>query len=462
MPGQRVLDGLRVLVVDDEADLREGLRKLISTLGATVGVAADGVEALEQVERDGADVVLTDLMMPRMTGSEVLATVRERFPDTRVVVLTGYGTIHGAVSAMQGGAAHFMTKPFDNEDVLLLVTRLGRQVLAERVAAGIPGSAGIVAQDASMQRIMSLVERVASSPAPVLIEGESGTGKEVIARAIHAKSPLAELPFQAVNSAAVPDTLLESELFGHRRGSFTGADVDRDGIFRRVGGGSVFLDELSSMSPSFQGKLLRVLQEKVVRPLGSDKDVPVDFRLIAATNRDLEAMIAAGSFREDLFYRLSVVRIHLPPLRKRTEDIEPLAVRFLRSAVETCHGAGARPPELSSSALDALRRHPWPGNVRELENAMMRAAIVCAGDRVHPHHLGLSSGTWQAGDADDEVDYAAGKHQAIEEFQREFVQRALERSGGNVSRAADRCGLTRAALQRILRQLDIDPAPFRP
>ena len=461
------LAGLRVLVVDDEADLREGLRLLVSTLGAEVAVAGDGVEALEHLAREGADLVLTDLMMPRMSGSELLAAVRERHPCASVVVLTGFGTIQGAVAALQNGAAHFMTKPFDNQDVLTLVSRLGRQLLARRRSAQPgeeQGDGGLVAEDPAMLRVLELVRQVAASPAPVLIEGESGTGKEMIARAIHAHSAVAQRPFLAVNSAALPDALLESELFGHRRGAYTGAESDRAGIFREAAGGSVFLDELPSMSPSFQGKLLRVLQEKVVRPLGSDRDVPVDFRLITATNRDLEAAIAGGDFRADLYYRLGVVRIPLPPLRARPRDVVPLAVHLLARAAGNCLGPGAPAPTLSAGAIDALQRHPWPGNVRELENCMMRAAIVCSGERILPHHLGLTPGAWDGADAPaapEDVEYAEGKRLAIEGFQREFVQRALESSGGNVSRAAERCGLTRAALQRILRQLEIDAADFR-
>ncbi|MFT7680204.1 MAG: DNA-binding NtrC family response regulator, partial [Planctomycetota bacterium] len=323
---QSDLSGLRVLVVDDEEDIRLGLRKLISSLGAQVAVAPDGVEALALVERDGADLVLSDMMMPRMSGAELLTELSARFPATRVVILTGFGTIQSAVACLQGGAAHFMTKPFENEEVLKLVGRLGRQVLASRVQPAPSPSAlsPIVAEDPAMRAVMELVDRVASSPMPVLLEGESGTGKEVVARAIHERSQARDKPFLAVNAAALPDTLLESELFGHERGAFTGADRSREGLFREVAGGTIFLDEVASMSSSFQGKLLRVLQEHIVRPLGGARDIPVEYRLVAATNRDLEAMIRSGEFRKDLFYRLGVVRIYLPPLRERVGDIEPL------------------------------------------------------------------------------------------------------------------------------------------
>jgi len=460
------ITGLRVLVVDDETDIRRGLEKLIGTLGARVATAADGLEALEVLDRFQPDLVLTDLMMPRMTGTELLPAVKERAPEVEVVVLTGFGTIQTAVSCLQNGAAHFMTKPFENREVLSLVERLGRQLLAARQTQDPDAERPeLVAEDPAMQRVMQLVERVAAGPVPVLVEGESGTGKEVVASAIHARSGHPERPFLAVNAAALSDSLLESELFGHRKGAFTGADRDHRGLFEQAQGGTVFLDELCSMSAGFQGKLLRVLEEKVVRPVGGDRDVPVDFRLVCATNRDLEARIASGEFREDLFYRISVVRIHLPPLRERPLDVLPLALRFLSDAAATCLGPGAESPQLSASATDALRDHPWPGNVRELQNAMVRALVVCGGQKLLPHHLGLSPQGWsQAGPArgaQDVTDYAQGKKQAVEAFQREFVQRALEGTGGNVSQAAQRCGMTRAALQRILRQLGIDPGRFR-
>ncbi len=459
------LSGLRVLVVDDEEDIRLGLCKLISTLGATVSNAGDGIEALEIAEREGVDLVLSDMMMPRMGGAELLPALVERFPEARVVILTGFGTIQSAVSCLQNGAAHFMTKPFENAEVLSIVGRLGRQLLAARgpVELTPEGEEKIIAVDPAMRRVMQLVDRVAPSPVPVLVEGESGTGKEVIARAIHERSPRKVEQFLAVNAAALPDTLLESELFGHARGAFTGADRDREGLFRQANGGTVFLDEIASMSQSFQGKLLRVLQEHVVRPLGASKDIPVEYRLIAATNRDLEGMIRSGEFRKDLFYRLGVMRIFLPPLRDRKEDIEPLAMRFLADAAKVCLGTDAQVPELSQAAVGELKAHPWPGNVRELENAMKRAVVVCTGDRIFSHHLGLEVQAWgsEEDDEGDGLDYAASKQKAIERFQRDFVERALESEGGNVSHAASRCGLTRAALQRILRQLDLDASAYR-
>jgi len=460
---RRVLPELatvKVLVVDDEADIRLGLRMLLAGHGFSVTEAASGADALSEFERAGADVIVTDLQMPGMSGTDLLAEVKRRAPATIVVVLTGFGTIQTAVWCVQHGAAHFLTKPFDNDELVRIMTRLGRQVLAGRREQRAEGAEPVVAEDPRMQRVMELVRRVAPTPVPVLIEGETGVGKEVVARAIHELSAVADKPFLAVNAAALPDTLLESELFGHARGAFTGADSDRAGLFALAKGGTVFLDEVASMSLPFQGKLLRVLQEKVVRPLGGARDVAVEFRLVTATNRDLAAMLKSGAFREDLFYRLRVVTVHVPSLRERPGDVVPLALRFLARATAVCLGPRARVPELTKDALDALAAHPWPGNVRELENTMQRAVVVCAGDRVLPHHLGLGAGPWDAGPAEGADDYEESKRRVVGRFQREFVQRALETAKGNVTTAAQSCGLTRAAFQRILKQHRIDRATF--
>ncbi|MDP6763623.1 MAG: sigma-54 dependent transcriptional regulator [Planctomycetota bacterium] len=455
-PSRLDLSDLRVLVVDDEDDIRLGLGRLAASVGAQVEEAPDGRAALGVLDRWPADLVLTDLMMPKMSGGQLLVEIKKRQPGTEVVILTGYGTVQSAVQCLQTGAAHFLTKPFDNEGVTQLIRRLGRQVLARRIPEA-DGDATLLAQDARMKPVTELIARVAQSSVAVLIEGESGTGKEVIAREIHRRSAVADRPFLAVNTPALPDTLLESELFGHERGAFTGADRAREGIFAEAGGGTVFLDEVSSMSAPFQGKLLRVLQERVVRRLGGSGDVPVEFRLLAATNRDLEVAIRKGEFREDLFYRLGVVRIFVPPLRARPDDIPLLANHFLRRSAGTSLGEGVEAPRISTEAMSALLGHDWPGNVRELENALQRAVIVCTDGVIEPWHLGLRSSGWEPAEAEEEdMDYSRSKQRAVEEFQRQFVHRALEGARGNISRAAQSCGMTRAALQRIMRQLDIE------
>jgi DNA-binding NtrC family response regulator len=459
------LSELRVLVVDDEADIRLGLKILLDTIGIQAVQAADGREALDLFRQAPFDLVLTDLMMPGLTGAELLVEVKKIKPEAAVVVLTGFGSVHSAVQCMQDGASHFLTKPFENAEVVRLVRRLGCQLLAQRSEP--QTGVQVIAEDPATLRMLDLVRRVAPRPVPVMIEGESGAGKEVIARALYQWSSVNEGPFLAVNCAALPDTLLESELFGHRRGAFTGADRDRTGVFVQAQGGTVFLDEVASMSPAFQGKLLRVLQEKVVRPVGSDLDVPVNFRLIAATNRDLEALAKRGEFREDLFFRLMVVRVHIPPLRQRPQDILPLALHFLRSQCRACLGPGTPTPEFAGETIQRLLEYQWPGNVRELENVIQRALITCCGDRILPYHLGLDENGWKAVLSQTEVDdqdqsYADAKRRSLEAFQREFVSRALEASQGNVSQAAIKCGLTRAAFQKILRQLEIDREAFVP
>jgi len=453
----KTLDGLRVLVVDDEHDIRLGLSRLVQSLGARAVEAGDGREALQRFEEQPVDLVLTDLMMPKMGGAELLDEVKRRSLATPVVILTGFGTVQTAVSCLQAGASHFLTKPFDNDEILRLVSRIGGQLLGSRESDR--SAVEVIAEDPSMRRVIALVDRVANSPVPVLIEGESGSGKEVVARLLHAKSSVKDLPFVAVNTAALSDSLLESELFGHAKGAFTGADQDRAGLFESARGGTVFLDEVASMSPSFQGKLLRVLQDKLVRRVGATTDIPVEFRLITASNRDLADLVARGEFREDLFYRLRVVNILVPPLRSRPLDIVPLAQHFLRRAAETCLGPNAAPPQLGGDAIAALEHHRWPGNVRELENAIQRAVIVCSGDTIRPYHLGLDETPW-ARETNGSTNYEEAKRSALEGFQREFVSRALEQSHGNVSQAAEACGLTRAAFQRILKQLAIDRRDF--
>ncbi len=460
------LGQIRVLIVDDEADIRLGLSKLMKSIGVHAAEASSGKDALSWLQENDADIVLTDLMMPGMSGAELLTEIKHLFPEMPVVILTAFGTIQTAVSCLQNGAAHFLTKPFDNKNVQQIVKNLSLHVLASKGRSSIeetPSDQKIIAEDPRMKRVYALVSRVSRSPAPVLIEGPSGAGKEVVARTLHRQSSVSELPFLPVNAAALTDTLLESELFGHRRGAFTGADRDHKGLFEEARGGTVFLDEVASMSSAFQGKLLRVLQEREVRPVGNATNIQVDFRLIAATNRDLSQLVRQGKFREDLYYRLRVVSIPVPALRERSLDIHPLAMLFLARAASLCLPTGSPLPQLSQDALDALLSHPWPGNVRELENAIQRAVIVCGSSVIHPHHLGLIERSWETTSSSTaDQDYGEAKKKMVEKFQREFVQRALEGTGGNVSKAAQSCGLTRAAFQKILRQHGIDRKAFEP
>jgi DNA-binding NtrC family response regulator len=457
---------LRVLVVDDEDDVRLGLRLLAESLQAEVREAASAEQALEIAQAWVPHLVLSDITMDGMSGVELLSVLGQRRPDTRVVLITGFGTIELAVEAMRRGAAHFITKPFDNDEVLETVERFGQEALLrermqrmERTPSG--AERAIIAEDPRMKSVLELVRQVAPTAMSVLIQGESGTGKEMIARAIHAHSQGGKAPFLAVNSAALPDTLLESELFGHRKGAFTGADRDREGIFAQARGGTVFLDEIALMSPAFQGKLLRVLQEKTVIPLGTATAVPVDFRLIAATSRNLLERIESGEFREDLYYRLRVVTIDLPPLRERPGDIAPLAAHFLARYAAQVPGRTGSPPRLSAGALEELERHQWKGNVRELENCIQRALVLTRGDEILSGHLALGdeAGPWQVPGLET-LSYEEGKQEALKTFKRRFIERALMRTEGNVTHAAEKCGLTRAAFQRIMRTLGLDRSQF--
>ena len=455
---------LRVLVVDDEPDVLLGLRILAESLQADVRAAASAEEALAQIASWTPHVVVSDITMGEMSGLDLLAELRRTLPDTRVILVTGFGTIELAVTAMHRGAAHFITKPFDNEELLETLRRFGQQALLDaRVRAASEGAppATIVARDPKMAAVLKLIERVAPTAMSVLIEGESGVGKELVARAIHERGAAHDLSFLAVNTAALPDSLLESELFGHKRGAFTGADRDRKGIFEQAAGGTVFLDEIGLMSPSFQSKLLRVLQERTVVPLGTSDSVAVDFRLVAATSHNLRERMDKGEFREDLYYRLRVVTIDVPPLRERPGEIAPLAAHFIgKYAAAALHET---PPTLAPAALEELQAHTWPGNVRELENCIQRALVLVRNGEIGPEHLGLHdepATLAAAAPADAPALYEESKQRAVQEFQRRFVERALREAQGNISRAARVCGLTRAALQRIMKSLGLDRDRF--
>jgi len=456
---------LRALVVDDEPDVRLGLKLLADSLGVDTRTAGSAEEALEIAGRWAPHVVLSDITMGAKSGLDLLDELQRTRPGTRVVLITGFGTIEMAVSAMSRGASHFVTKPFDNEEILEAIRRFGAEALVNAQVealeeAGRDDAAGrVIAEAPGSRAVFDLVAQVAPTDMTVLIQGESGVGKELVARAIHGQSPRHDRPFLAVNTAALPDSLLETELFGHRRGAFTGADRDRQGIFEQAAGGTVFLDEVGLMSPVFQGKLLRVLQERTVVPLGTAQAVPVDFRLVAATSRDLLERVGTEEFRQDLYYRLRVVTIDVPPLRDRTGDIPALAAHFLDKYARGVAALGGSRPILSGAALEALIRHPWPGNVRELENCVQRALVLCRSAEITPAHLGLEDPDTDASEGGD-LTYEEGKRRAVAQFQRRYVERALAEAGGNVSQAARTCGLTRAALQRIMRSLGLDRSSF--
>jgi DNA-binding NtrC family response regulator len=444
-----------ILVVDDHRDFARGVALTLGVLDADVRVVHSAREAIAALAARPADLVLTDVRMPGMDGAALLVEIKRLAPRTRVVLFTGFGTIEAAVAAMKAGASHYLTKPVDDEELLALA----RDELAgvgdaddlarlRDAARGACGFHGIVTRDPAMERMLESVRRVAPSSATVLIQGESGTGKERVAAALHAESPRARAPFVAFNAAAVPDALAESVLFGHRRGAFTGADRDARGLFAEANGGTLLIDEVQSMPASLQGKLLRALEEREVLPIGATTPIAVDVRIVAAANADLPRLVREGRMRRDLYYRLSVVRILLPPLRERPADIPLLAMRFLDQR--------AGPPRrLSLDALRLLAAHDWPGNVRELQNVIERAALMSTEEEIGPAAIDLEDVMPERHLPGEVLDYEDAKRMAVEQFQRRYVQQILAESGGNFSAAARRAGITRAALHRIVKRLGI-------
>jgi DNA-binding NtrC family response regulator len=442
----------RVLVVDDEDGVRESLRLLLEDEYevATVG-SVD--EALCSLDEGPADVVLLDLVMPGGSGLDLLRQLAERGDGPPVVMVSATRAIPAAVEAMKLGAVDFVTKPFEVEGLRLKVRQILqhrqleqevvrlRDEIAERSRLG-----RLIGRSEAMRAVYRTVERVAASRANVLITGESGTGKELVARAIHELGPRRDAPLVVVNCAAIPETLIESELFGHEKGSFTDARERRLGKFEAAHGGTIFLDEIGELPPSMQAKLLRALQERSIERVGSNQSIPVDARVLAATNQDLERQVAAGRFRSDLFYRIHVVPIVLPPLRDRREDIRLLADTFLaRARADADRG----PSRLASAAVAALERHPWPGNVRELENAIERAVALADGETLELTDLPeeIQQAARQEGLRDEVRAGHIDLETAVGRFEAELLREMLLRTGGNQTRAAERLGITRRVLK---------------
>ena len=434
----------RVLVVDDDQTLRDSLADALREDGYEVSVADGGTQALATLDRVGPEVIVSDVRMDDLDGLALLRMLRERAPDVDVVMMTAFDDMSTVVSAMRDGAVEFLSKPLDLHEVRVVLARVfdDRRARARaRREAGdeTPSVDGLVGRAPQMIAVYKLIGQTAATRATVLIRGESGTGKEVVARAIHANSPHAAEPFVAVNCAALPSTLLESELFGHVRGAFTGAVGARKGRFALAGRGTIFLDEIGDTSLDFQSKLLRVLQNREYQPVGAEHTEQTDARVLAATHQNLEAMVAARRFREDLYYRLRVVEIVIPPLRERRGDIPIIARHMIRRS----SAALATPaPVLSSAALEKLMEQDWPGNVRELKNSLMRAVLLAAGSVIRPEHLSVASPTGR-----HEVEARIGP---LSDVERDHVARVLEATGGHKSRTAEVLGVSRARLNRLL------------
>ncbi|MBI2952535.1 sigma-54-dependent Fis family transcriptional regulator [bacterium] len=446
----------RILIVDDDIEVREMLTARLRAEGFEAVAASDGAEGLRRIRQEDFDLVLLDLQMPEMDGMAVLRRLQEERLDATVVVMTAYGSVERAVEAMKAGAFDFIPKPLSAERLRVVVEKAAeRQQLRrenayfrEEAADALPTPIG---DSPKMQEVLKVARRAAQSTATVLLLGESGTGKEVLARAIHGWSPRRERPFVAVNCVALSEHLLESELFGHEKGAFTGAHGQRKGRFEVARGGTILLDEVGAMKPDLQVKLLRVLQEGEFERVGGSQAIQTDVRVIAATNRDLERAMAEGSFLKDLYFRLNVVSVSLPPLRERREDIPALARFFLQ---KYAHEAKRGVTGISEEAMACLSAYSWPGNVRELENAVERAVVLGAGEEVGPEDLPdqvVGMGQPQGPDGAP----GAGFHESVQAYKRQLIRGTLEKTGGNQSRAAEALGLQRTYLARLIRTLEV-------
>jgi two-component system response regulator PilR (NtrC family) len=456
----------RILVCDDEGSLREMLGVLLRRAGFSVELTGDVTNAIGRIkEQPPFDVVITDLALPDGTGMDVLASARERDDSTQVMVITAFGSTEHAVQAMRLGAYDYIQKPFRNHELLALLEKAlekrglvgENRILRARVAEQERPTAGLVGSSAAMRKVMDLVRRVAAARTSVLITGESGTGKEMIARALHQLGDRASRTFIVVNCGALPEALMESELFGHEKGAFTGATQKSDGLFRAAEGGTIFLDEIGELAPALQVKLLRVLQERKVRPVGGQREIETDVRVVAATNRDLEKDVAEGRFRSDLFYRLNVIRIHVPPLRERPEDVPALAEHFLRK-----HASLAGKEELlfSPTAMRWLASHDYPGNVRELENVIERAVTLALGSLVGLDDLPTDGARTYEGPTVAPVDITPGFDidRWLGELEKSLLLRALDQTKGNQTAAARLLGTTFRSFRYRLRKFGLAEA----
>ena len=442
----------KILLVDDEPRMVTLLKSALAYRGHQVQGVTDGQAALDRVAKEPFDLVLTDLRMEPIDGMAVIAGVKEQSPDTAVVVLTAYGDVQTAVEALRKGAYHYLTKPINFDEVAHVVDRALGEARLERenralrhtVERSVSHATGLLGDAAATRLLRDMIAKVAPTETTVLIRGESGSGKEVAARALHAASDRAEGPFVAVNCAAIAETLLESELFGYRKGAFTGADQDRQGLFETADGGTLFLDEIGEAGPAIQSKLLRALEERKINRVGDPRERDIDVRVIAATNRPLEQAIAAGEFRQDLYYRLLVFPVDVPPLRNRMDDLEELAAHFLKRM-------GRRDEALPAATLQRMRTYAWPGNVRELRNLIERAHILAGNGPIADGHVVLEVRQSLSG----EPDTAPGDLN-LDTNTRRLIRAAIDRAGGNKTLAAQMLGITRRTLYSRLKLLDME------
>jgi DNA-binding NtrC family response regulator len=450
-----------VLVVDDEAAARTALAEMLRAEGYTVETAADGFKAIGRLANFEPDLVLTDFNMPGLDGIELMEKLKEHDTELPVVVMTAFGAVETAVSAMRKGAADYLLKPLNMDELLIVLERALERMRLRRETTALRSRLeqrysfeNIIGSSPEMQQVFKSVAQIAPSRATVLLSGESGTGKELVAAAIHHRSPRASGPFVRLHCAALAETLLESELFGHERGAYTGAERKREGRFEQANGGTLFLDEIGEISLGTQVKLLRVLQEREFERVGGNQTLHVDVRVIAATNRDLKTMVTAGKFREDLYYRLNVINLTLPSLRQRPSDVPALAMHFLKRYAEE---NGKTVKSISDAALALLAGHTWPGNVRELENVIERAVVIADGETLEAHHLPpeLSAVSRRGGPP-------AVPGATMDELERYAITKTLESVGGSTSRAAEILGISVRKIQYKLQEYGSAPKSHIP
>ncbi len=454
-----------VLVIDDERDIRELLSITLGRMDLNVDAAANVSEAKRMLAEQHYDLCFTDMRLPDGTGQEIIELIARQYPDTPVAMITAYGNVEAAVDALKAGAFDFVSKPVDI-NMLRRLVQTALKLAEEKQSGGTPAQGRLIGDSPAIAEVRARIEKLARSQAPVYISGESGVGKELVARLIHEQGPRAQGPFVPVNCGAIPSELTESEFFGHKKGSFTGAHADKDGLFQAANGGTLFLDEVAELPLHMQVKLLRVIQEKVVRPIGGRGEIAVDVRILSATHKDLARLTQTGQFRQDLFYRINVIELRVPPLRERRNDVPKLAVRILDRLAEQ---SGIAPPRLKPEALQALTEYDFPGNVRELENILERAVALCEHEVIEVSDLMLrpssSSSVSRPRDEeeeyeDDEEDFAPGEGVGLDDYisnvEREAILKALKETRYNKTAAARKLGITFRALRYKLKKLAID------
>jgi DNA-binding NtrC family response regulator len=445
----------RILIIEDDKRLREVLKKILGREGFDVEITGDGASGIAKIKQDFFEIALTDLKMPGMDGMEVLRAIKNISPKTYVIMMTAFGTIDSAVQAMKNGAFDYLTKPFKAEELLIVIRRAledkGLRKKVEYLTKQVEGRYkfdNIVGKSKTMQDVFEMIKMVSKTDTTVLITGKTGTGKELVARSIHYNSGRKEKPFVVVNSSAIPETLLESELFGYVKGAFTGAFRDKRGLFQEAHQGTLFLDEIGEVPPSVQVKLLRAIEDETIVPVGGTRGDKIDIRLIAATNHDLQHQVQKGSFRDDLYYRLKVMSIHPPELKGRREDIPLLTKHFLKKYSSSLNKEGTT---ISKESLSPILDYDWPGNVRELEHAIERAVLVCDSECILPEHLSLEIQFPE----ESRMQRAGDEGRSIETVEKEYIKMILKKTGGHKSKAASILGIDRRTLYRKLKKYGI-------